>query len=99
MSRPSFALCGQFSGQGKSAAKWLKKYELEIKDTKVGGKFPPSEYLSTLDALPTFDTAEWTKTSPEAIRLLAEAEQLQKTILLGGSRLYSVRNFHPKQQK
>lgn len=37
-------------------------------------KFPPGENLSTLDALLTLDAAEWTKTFPEAIRLLAEAE-------------------------
>ena len=74
MSRSSFALYGQFSGQGESATKWLKKYKLEIKDTKTNGKFPPGEYLSTLDTLLTLDAAEWTETSPEAIRLLAEAE-------------------------
>ena len=34
----------------------------------------PGEYLSTLDALLTLDAAEWTETSSEAIRLLAEAE-------------------------
>ena len=38
------------------------------------GRFPPTKYLSTLDALLTGEASDWSESHPEAIRLLHEAE-------------------------
>ena len=73
--RPTFAICGTFSGATESAAKWLKKFDLEMEDYRNdNGLFPAGKYLSTLDALLTGDASDWSESHPVAIRLLAEAE-------------------------
>lgn len=73
--RPTFAICGTFSGGKESAAKWLKKFDLEIEEyLDDEGHFPPGKYLSTLDVLLTEDASDWSESNPIAIRLLHEAE-------------------------
>lgn len=52
-----------------------EEFDLEMKDYRDDdGRFPPGEYLSTLDALLIEDASDWTESNPVAIRLLAEAE-------------------------
>ena len=34
--RPTFAICGPFSGANESAIKWLKKFDLEMEDYRDG---------------------------------------------------------------
>ena len=75
MVRPTFTICGQFSGTTDSASKWLKKFDLEMEDYRdEDGRFPPTKYLGTLDALLTGEASDWSESHPEAIRLLHEAE-------------------------
>lgn len=71
---PTFTICGIYSGAVESAAKWLKKFDLEMANFKEDGKFPPGKYLETLDALLIGEASDWSESHPEAIRLLAEAD-------------------------
>ena len=57
--RPTFAICGQFSGTSESATKWLKKFDLEMENYRdTEERFPPGKYLGTLDALLTGDASD-----------------------------------------
>lgn len=75
MPRPTFALCGTFSGATISAAKWLKKFDHEMEDYRgEDGKFPPAKYLDNLSMLLIDEASDWSESHPEAVRLLEEAE-------------------------
>ena len=73
--RPTFAICGTFSGEKESASKWLMKYDMEMEDYMDDeGRFPPRKYLGFLEALLTGDASDWSESHPVVSSLLREAK-------------------------
>lgn len=74
--RPTFALCGTFSGTTDvTAERWLSKFDFEMEDYQdAEGRYPPTKYLGYLNMLLIEDAAKWSEKDPDARRLLAEAK-------------------------
>ena len=74
--RPSFDLCGKFSGNSEdSAERWLSKFDYEMEDFQNDdGTYPPKKYLNYLNMLLIEDAVKWAERDPDARRLLTEAK-------------------------
>lgn len=72
MHRPTFALCGHFSGkEGISAARWLKKVEWELEPCEINGQIPPKVLLRSVDLLLTEEAAAWAEAFDEISTILS----------------------------
>lgn len=78
---PTFAFCGTFSGLTIPAARWLTKFNHEMKGYRLpDGTIDPGLYLESLNMLLTDDASDWAESYPDAIRILADPDPTQEMV-------------------